>query len=226
MIVIACYDNIEIIDTMLSSLVNTNNLDEDVLIICTDYEQISMVEHLKTLNNNKHFNIITDVTPYKGYDTGAFIWAYKNYKSDYYVFLQESLIVNKNNWLDIFKSYRESDTLNTWCAFSMSWDNEEQKNNILSKIPDNKYDLIGQPFGVFGNMFQISYESMKKIDDKYNLENFIPNEKVLGSCGMERGWSYLAVNCDLKINNIDGFYSPIESEYSDKLFLKKFHNRY
>ena len=227
MIVIACYNNIEIINTMLSSLVNTTNLDEDILIICTDYEQISMVEHLKNLNKySNYFNLITDVTPYKGYDTGAFIWAYKNYKSDYYIFLQESLVVNKNNWFEVFKSYRDSETLNTWCTFTMGWDNEEQKINILSKINDNNYDLIGHPLGVFGNMFQISYESLKKIDKKYDLENFIPTSKVLGSCGMERGWSYLAVNCGLKINNVDGFFSSNENDYIDKLFLKKFHNRY
>lgn len=223
MIVVACYNNPEVIDNFMSSLNDSELIDEQILLVCTDSSQTQMIKHLSQLKND---NLLIDVTPYKGYDTGAFIWAYKNYKSDYYIFLQESLIVNKKNWYSIFKSHRKKNVLSSWCTFDLFWDNQQQKDVILSKIENNQFNLEGKPVGVFGNMFQIDYESLKKIDDRYNLNRFIPNDKVLGSCAMERGWSYLAKNCGIEINNIDGYYSNRECDYTNKLFLKKFHNRF
>jgi hypothetical protein len=185
-----------------------------------------MINYLNNLDGyKKYFDISFDITPYKGFDTGAFIWAYRKWDDEYYIFLQESLEVNDLNWFKTFKSFREKNTLNSWCVFDLVWDNNVQREGILSKISDNNLTLEGLPIGVFGNMFQISKNDLSLIDKKYNLDNFIPNDKIYGSCAMERGWAYLSKNCGININSIDGKYSPNEHDYKNKLFQKRFHFR-
>ena len=43
MIVIAAYNNIQILEKLLLSLNNTINLDEEVLIVCTDPKENKMI---------------------------------------------------------------------------------------------------------------------------------------------------------------------------------------
>jgi hypothetical protein len=223
MIVIATYNDISYLNNLLDGLNTTENLDENVLIVCTDDRQSEMVDYINTLpqNNNYNFNILVDVTPYQGYDSGAYIYAFKNYIDDYYIFLQDSITIKSSEWLNLFKEVREENTINPILEFSLSWDNHEQLMWV-----ENKMGLyFNKPnVGIFGPIFQASRKSLNKIDGLYNLNNFIPSHKIIGQQGMERGWAYLAVNSGIMINSIDGPYygeSTFQSRCFNKIYLKR-----
>jgi hypothetical protein len=176
MVVIAAYDNTLILENLLISINNTNNLDEDVLVICTDNSQTEMMEFLQTLPNNPNynFNIKVDSTPYKGYDSGAYIFAYNNYISDYYIFLQDSIEMRSPEWFNSFKSYRKDNAITGWVLFDMGWDSNEQIQWVESKC---KGMVHRSPVGIFGPMFQINIDTLKILDEKYNL-NLIIKHKI------------------------------------------------
>ena len=74
MIVIATYNKPKLLTDLLDSMKDTVNMDEKILVVCTDPNQTEMLEFLKELPTRYEFDITTDVTPYAGYDTGAYIY--------------------------------------------------------------------------------------------------------------------------------------------------------
>ena len=221
MIVIATYNDINLLNNLLDSLNTTENLNENVLVVCTDPNQMGMIKYIHTLpSSNKYkFNILADFTPYAGYDSGAYIYAYNNYVDDYYIFLQDSITVKSPEWFNYFKEKRNEDTINPLLQFSMCWDNLEQRMWVEQKFNGN-FKLPN--VGVFGPIFQASRKSLNKINELHNLTKFIPSHKITSQQGMERGWTYLAVNSGIAINNIDGIYygeSSFESRCFNKIYL-------
>lgn len=220
MIVIACYNDINLVQSNVTSLLKTNNLTENILLVATDPSQTKLINHLKSLEEN-HDLIKVLICDSVSFDSGAYINAYMNFSDDYYIFFQDSVIVNDDDWLDYFKQKRNPNEINAWITFEMPrWDYEDQKNWILSKLPNN---LIQPSVGVFGPNFQISREGLDRINGKFDLLNFIPTTKS-NAMGMERGWSYLAVNSDLSVNNIEGDYLDLINKKT-KLLKKLFYNR-
>jgi hypothetical protein len=223
MIVIATYNDISYLTNLLDSLNTTENLNENVLVVCTDYSQKEMIEYINTLPNNNDyvFNILVDVTPYKGYDSGAYIYAFKKYVDDYYIFLQDSITIKSPEWFNYFKEKREEDSINPLLHFSMCWDNKEQREWVENKF-NSRFNVPN--VGIFGPIFQVSRKSLIKMDKLHNLSNFIPGHKVIGQQGMERGWAYLATNSNIMINNIDGIYYgqyTFESRCFNKIYLNR-----
>lgn len=223
MIVIAAYNRVDLVENLLTSMNNTIDLDEDVLIMCTNRSMTEMIDFSKTLPNNikYNYNIKIDSTPYNGYDTGAYIYAYKNYESDYYIFLHDSITVNSPEWLNEFKNRRKEDFLTAWCVFDMNtnpFDNSSQSEFINSVCKDC---YKKSPYGVFGPMFQIHKLGLKKIDEAYGLDNCIPNSKVTGQQGMERLWPYMAVNVGLEIDFMEPFTNCCVPHCYDTKYFKK-----
>lgn len=223
MIVIATYNDISYLNNLLDGLNTTENLNENVLVVCTDSQQREMVDYVNTLpnNNNYNFNILVDVTPYRGYDSGAYIYAFKNYIDDYYIFLQDSITIKSPEWLNYFKEKRDENTVNPILVFSLSWDNSEQ----VAWVQDKLGAHFNVPnVGIFGPIFQISRKSLIKMDMLYDLNRFIPGHKIIGQQGMERGWAYLAINSGIMIDTIDGAYygeSSFNSRCFNKIYLKR-----
>lgn len=219
MIVIATYNKPKILTDLLDSMKNTIDMDEKILVVCTDPNQTEMLEFLKELPSMYEFDITTDVTPYAGYDTGAYIYVSKKYKEDYFIFLQDSITIKSPEWLNAFKSYRRPNVLTGWVLFPMMWDNIEQVQWVESKFKP----LFFKPVvGIFGPMFQIERNTLKKIDKKYDLSKFIPTRKIVEQQGMERCWSYLAAHCGMEVTSIDGFFLDWDNKkYINKHFQKR-----
>lgn len=218
MIVIATYNDISYLNNLLDSLNTTENLNENVLVVCTNPNQMQMIKYIYTLpsSNKYNFKILADFTPYAGYDSGAYIYAYKNYVDDYYIFLQDSITVKSPEWFNYFKEKRDENTINPLLQFSMCWDNMEQRMWVERKF----YNKFNSPtIGVFGPIFQASRKSLIKMDELHNLTKFIPSHKITSQQGMERGWAYLAANSGVAINSIDGNYYG-ESSFDSRCFNK------
>lgn len=218
MIVIATYNDVSYLTNLLDSLNTTKNLNENVLVVCTDPNQLDMIRFINKLphNSNYNFNILVNSTPYAGYDSGAYIYAYKNYVDDYYIFLQDSITVKSPEWLNYFKEKRDENTINPLLQFSMCWDNMEQRMWVEGKFNNQ---IKNPNIGIFGPIFQASRKSLIKMDKLHNLTKFIPNHKITSQQGMERGWAYLAANSDVAINSIDGNYYG-ESSFDSRCFNK------
>ena len=223
MIVISSYNDINVIKTLLNSLNDCDKIDEKVIIVCTCPKQTEMINFLNSLKpSDFKFYFEITITPYSGYDTGGYIWVYNNFIDDYYIFLQDSLIINNKNWLDVFKSHRDVDTINAWCSFILN-DESSHTDFFFPKMGFTPNSLNGE-IGIFGPMFQISRNGLDKINNKFNINKFIPYNKM-SACAMERGWTYLIINSGLNINTIDGSYSRNMGEYQTKLFTKIFNHR-
>lgn len=227
MIVIAAYDNASVIEKLLLSMNKTNNLDEIVLVVSTDPSKTKFIKYLKTIDKtNFNFKLDIDFSPVRGFESGAFIHAYKNHIDDYYIFLQDSLIVINNDWLNVFKSYRKMGTINAWAWFENNlFDSDIQRNWIFNTMGIN--DISCPPICIFGNIFQANRNDLIKIDEKFNLGKFIVDDKHIGSCGMERAWAYLAQNSGIQVNYIfDHFTKVHEKLITNKtLFNKEFYGR-
>ena len=104
----------------------------------------------------------------------------------------------------MFKTYREVNTINTWCSFILN-DEPSHTNFFFPKMGFTPNSLNGN-IGIFGPMFQISRKGLDKINNRFNINTFIPHDKM-SACAMERGWTYLIINSNLNINTIDGSYS-------------------
>lgn len=223
MIVIATYNYTEYLTNLLDSLNTTENLNENVLVVCTDPKQEKMIEFVSQLpsNNSYNFNIITDVAPRASYDSGAYIHAYQNYVDDYYIFLQDSIAVKSPEWFNLFKEKRHENKINPLLCFGMCWDNNEQKMWVEEKFEGN---FIRPNIGVFGPIFQTSRKSLDKMNELHDLSKFMPNHKIKGQQGMERGWAYLSVNSGIEIDSVDGAYYG-ESSFNSRCFNKFYLNR-
>jgi hypothetical protein len=225
MIVVAAYNSLTYVQSLLNSI-RTSAIDEDVLIVCTCPKQTYFIDTLsKHINETKYpFEVKYTVTPYSGYDTGAYIWVYQNYKDDYYIFLHDSITANHSQWFEKFKTFRNEDVLNIWCYFNMLPIASMYSQFFQPKIKDCPVLDNSYP-GIFGPMFQISRKALCRIDEKYDLNQFIPTCKD-EACAMERGWTYLAVGSGISLNIIDGHYGTNPQHYQDMLLTKFLINRY
>lgn len=220
MIVIATYDNVKVLETLLLSLNNTSDLDEEVLVIGTDPKKTDMISYLQNMPVEKYkFKIKYDVTPYAGYDSGAYIYAYKKYKSEYYIFLQDSLSIKDPEWLNIFKKERSEKKVVSWIKVKMKWWRNTQEKYVKSKFKDS----VRMPSHlIFGPIFQCHISFLNKINEEFNIDNFIPTDKVNGQSGMERGWAILCENLDFELISLEDEVWDFKNK---KLFLKEFLNR-
>ncbi len=225
MIVIAAYNSLTYVQSLLNSL-RTSVIDEDILVVCTCPKQTYFIkaieEHITEIKYP--FKVKYTVTPYSGYDSGAYIWAYQNYKDDYYIFLHDSVVANHSQWLERFKSFRHENTLNAWCYFNIFPIMPMYSEFFLPKMKE--YPILDNTYpGVFGPMFQISRKALNCIDEKYDLSQFIPTHKD-EACAMERGWTHLAVGSGININVIDGHYGTSPQHYQNMSLTKFLINRY
>ncbi len=124
-----------------------------------------------------------DQTPYKGYDTGAYLHAFRKLAADSYIFLQDSACPKEPGWTETFTSRLTYGVgCVPWLTFPLQWDEEGQLEFIRQQYRTDRVP----PLGVFGPMFAASRESLLKLD-QMKLLDAIPSTKVEQQA-MERGW--------------------------------------
>lgn len=188
MIVIATNNGKQYLQNLLNSLEEVELLNNKILILDTGSTDKEYLNNLKS----KH-QIILDTTPYCGYDTGAYIYAYNNYVDDSYLFLQDSIIIKDKMLIKDGMSNLNEYTIIPLIVFNPMnnfYDNYEQMEWVQNKIGHHNYRI-----GIFGPMFFAKRKSLDKIK---NLNNFIPHNKNIQQA-MERGWSVLFEQNNLNI---------------------------
>ena len=179
MIVIATNNGMKFLPNLLSSIEKHGRHGQDVCIVDTGSTDPVFISYLSTLSN-----YIVTKTPYSGYDTGAYVWAYQNYKSDEYIFMHDSLEILTNDWLEAFRYYKCD--VCYYASFPIQFDEDAQKNRLIDIGIYNQ----DAPYGIFGPIFYANRNAMDKVAARFDLKSVIPTTK-LDQMGMERGWSMM-----------------------------------
>ena len=182
MIVIASHDNIELLKDMLLRLSEINLNGHEVLVVDTnsqDETYLHAIEQFKLQYPSVQF----DRKLYSCYDSGAYLHAYKNYKRERYIFLQDSLsIENPDFFVQVDAMLDEYDVVPMF-NFHFIYDTEEQ-----TRWCEDGLEITSLPEdGIFGPIFATNRIALDRIPPNLLKE---PSTKT-EACGMERYWSII-----------------------------------
>jgi hypothetical protein len=184
MIVIATHNGKQFLPGLMESLAKFGTGGRKVLILDTGSSCSDSLQLLASIAQQSWpFELEVSKTPYKGYDSGAYIHAYRNYEAASYLFLQDSVLIKDKNWLEAFES-RISFGVGCvpWLGFPMQWNSQEQ----IDWVEDKFKTLDWPPTGVFGPMFMATREALNDLEKRGYLDN-IPSCKT-EQMAMERAW--------------------------------------
>lgn len=226
MIVIATHNGKEVLPNILNSIEKYGNNNHRVLVVdtgaTTDLESLQLLENLST-KSTYTFPLEITKTPYIGYETGAWIYAYKNYMESNYLFLHDSLEIKSYKWLNAFESRLSYCSIVPWLTFY------PYLNSCLFPVRNiivNTYGTTSLPeFGFFGSIFMADRAALDKIDNAGYM-NFIPSNK-LESEACERFWSMYCYRLGIPVNPImPNSYGLILNGSNDALlYMKKIHKK-
>lgn len=196
-------------------------IDKEICLIDTGSTLEESLDFLNKIKNKEIFyNLSIQIleTPYKGYDSGAYIYAMKNINSDKYYFIQDSIsIKNKDFFNDIDKKLKDNTVVSFIYFDSNFYDNQEQINFCSSKFGAKDFDL-----GIFGPMFAITKNDVNKIIQNLNYYPINKNEQ----CAMERCWPALFKSKNIQVEFLDDNHHMSKFETKGyKYFDKQFPNR-
>lgn len=171
----------------------------------------------------KELDIRVTRTPFKGYSTGALLWAYWNFPADNYLLAQDSIEAEEEDYLKEFKDRMQGDLgAVAWVSFNMFYDRPEQKAwmEYMYRLKD-----LNAPQGIFGPIFYISRRSLDVLNEKQLLPHY-PIDKEQAQ-GMERAWAIALHNAGIRLDvifpNWDIAYLMRTGELG--VFRKTFENR-
>lgn len=212
MIVIATNNGKNYLQNLLNSIEDIDILNNKILILDTGSTDKEYLNNLKSRHE-----IILDNTPYNGYDTGAYIYAYNNYVDENYLFLQDSIYIKDKYLIKDGLSILNEHTIVPLIVFNPInnfYDNQEQINWVQNKIGHHHYQI-----GIFGPMFFAKRASLDKIK---NLNNLIPHNKNIQQA-MERGWSVVFEQNNLNILPLEKYqHSNHLFDIDGYKYIKKF----
>jgi hypothetical protein len=212
MIVIATNNGFIHLKELLDSFCNIDMCNEKILIIdtiSTDENHINFLKLIPALYAN--LDITVTKTPYRGFDTGAYIYAYENYESELYIFLHDSITIKNSNFVRDIKNYlEENDVVSFFCFNFMGYGNDEWKEFMKLCTGSEYYDRA-----IFGPMFACKKEVLSNINTK-ELE--IPSNKNKQTA-YEAIWMYLFKSINKKVFCLNEYGE--ESQYINKKNLKR-----
>jgi hypothetical protein len=180
MIVVATNNGINFLPNLLSDLEKLN-IEEEISIIDTQSNDSEFIDYLENLKSFNKFNLNINVyqTPYKGFDTGAYIYAIQNLKSDRFIFLQDSIRIKNMGFFNLIDEKLKTSNVVTLLTFDGNWwDNQIQKDFSLKHFGTTIFET-----GIFGPMFTISYLDSQKIEKNLLI---YPENKVVISHNEEK----------------------------------------
>jgi len=214
MIVIATNNGKTYLSELLSDLERIG-CNEDISVIDTQSSDAESLEFIDSLKAGDKFNLKIKVyqTPYKGFDTGAYVYAINNLSADKFYFMQDSIKIKSIDYfIEIDKRLKPGVVVPLITFGPNLFDENEQIDFCYDKFDSIDYDK-----GIFGPIFAITNEDIQKIDKKYLV---YPTNKML-QMGMERGWSVLFKKYGFEIDPIEGAYDYTKLSNDGYVFFKK-----
>jgi hypothetical protein len=219
MIVIASHNGKAHLTDLLVNLESINLLGLDVSIIDTQSNELDTIEFLDSIAKTNPYNYTIHVhkTPYRGFDTGAYIYAINNIKADKFFFIQDSIRIKRQDFFKVIDNKLKLGTAVNLIQFNTNlYDSQEQKSFCQNAFNQVKYSK-----GVFGPMFSIYAEDIKRIKSDHLI---YPINKMQ-QMGMERGWAILFDIYGITLDSLEGDYN-FEMLVNDKYkYFKKLFNK-
>lgn len=188
----------------------------------------------RRINANKAAKIGSSVMfeqlPFKGYTTGAYLWAYWHYKAEHYFFMQDSMELTEDtdDFLRDFKNALPERGAAAWATFKEDFDTPEQKqwaHYILNSDPDDHPNNTVYPErGIFGPVFYVSRKTLDELNDRGLLPP-TPTTKYQAQ-GMERVWPWLFHKAGMEVASVGGEWDAGKMERGEfGIFRKQFADR-
>lgn len=197
-LVIATNNGKNVIGNLINSL-NNVGYNGKIAIVDTQSSDDAYMDYLNTLKSDfKNLNISIYQTPYAGRDTGAYVYAIKNIDSDYYYFMQDSMVIKSIEFFEKFDSIIKKGNVAVLVTFPpKTYDSPSYGEFCLKHFGTSEYNK-----GVFGPTFGASKEQLNKIAED---ELIYPTNRTEQEA-MERGWSILFDKNGIDIESIEGVY--------------------
>lgn len=182
MIVFASHDNTNLLDLNVSRLCELDLNGHEVLIVDTCSKDIRYIKHFNRLKK-QHPQFRFMRKEYACWDTGAYIHAYRHYKAERYIFLQDSVYLSSNTFVtDIDKLLDDYEVVPMFDHF-YTYDTESVKNWVEDGLP-----VVTRPdYLFFGPIFAVRRETMDRIPNEWHRE---PHNKFTAT-SMERRWALM-----------------------------------
>jgi len=203
------------IENILNSIESIGYLD-DVLVMDTGSTNLESIEYLKSLKDNNPFSFNLMIDEFVGnYPTGAYISAFKKYKSEYYIFLQDSMSIKDPNFVQEVEN-RLTDN-NVVCLFeckTCGYDNDQQREFVYNSIGETEYDTL-----IFGPVFFAKHDVLGRVFDQIKI---LPTTKPEES-GMERAFGVLFKKNGIDVVAMEGEYDYFKMVYDQTKYVTKYH---
>jgi hypothetical protein len=218
MIVVASHNNLDTLGWIVEDLYRIDLNNHEVCIIDTNSNNLEFKEKFHILRNKyPYFKFIN--LNYTCWDSGAYIWAYNNLKSERYIFLQDSLRILDKNYIKLIDQNLDLYDVVAHINFKYHYENEEQKNWVEDGILFNELPEDA----IFGPIFGVKKTTLDKIPS-YWLKH--PTNKNEG-CGMERRWSLMfnQIGASKKYLEIEDIPNEVTIYNTRKYIHKLFYHR-
>lgn len=214
MIVIATNNGASFLKESLDNL-SILNVNIPISIIDTGSNDTDSINFLTRVKSEyKKLKIDVFNTPYSGFDTGAYIYAMNNITAERYYFIHDSLIIKRSDFFSKIDNLLDNGVVVSLLDFSPnSYDNIDQINFCNDNFGSKDYDI-----GIFGPIFSILKKDVDNIIG--NLKNYPTNKNQ--QMAMERGWSVLFKNKNIKIISLFGTLDINKIIYNEYSYFKKY----
>lgn len=193
MIVVATHDRLDFLAMMVRRLCSIDLNGHDVLFVDTnsqdaEYRNVCNLIAPWFLHYHPNFKFVRK--EYTCWDTGAYVHAYRNYKAEKYIFLQDSLYIRNPNFIvEMDKMLDEHDVVpifNITYEYDRSFGEEYKEEQ--RRLCEEGIEVTSLPeYGIFGPIFGARKSALDKIPNEWFRE---PKTKAQG-CAMERRWALM-----------------------------------
>lgn len=212
MIVIATHEGKDFVHQLLESWQTHGTDGHGVAVVETGGSSSEFMTYLDQISlEGWDFNLSIHRTPYKGYDTGAYLWAYGQFRDEQeFLFMHDSITVKRPGIMHdmSFVASAGSAGCVPWLVFRQNdYENDEQITHVRQFAEDPTiYPNPG--CGIFGPIFYARREAIERIDPRF-FETAIPSNKNEQEA-MERGWAVAFDRAGIKIRSLDDdFYAHL-----------------
>lgn len=150
---------------------------------------------------DEYDNVVYMLTPYQGYDTGAYLWAFWNVRAKNYLFMQDSCSPREPNFVEQFARAMPGDFGAVgWSSFTMScWDSDAQRLATAWMYGQPDAPLDDWPAkGIFGPIFYTTYKTLFNMSVRGLLP--MPPVHKQQQQAMERAWALLFHRAGAPVN--------------------------
>jgi hypothetical protein len=214
MVVIATNNGYIYLKELLASMEFVEMCNEEIIIVDTmsdDTNHLEFLNEIESLYPSLNIKVVT--TPYRKFDTGAYIYAYQNYISDYYIFLHDSVTIKNVNFIKHIKDYLKKYNVVSYNSFQFLGNGGSEWLDFFKKnTGEETYKM-----GIFGPMFACNRIAFDAIDvDRLIL----PQTKNQQAC-YEGIWYTIFDKNDIEIFSIEMFDNIFNSKYLNKKIIHR-----